>query len=191
MKLLSKNIGIIAFLGAYKKHKQIFDKIWVKTTYIRNIEDLDKVDALVIPGSEIVPLSFSIEELLPEIRKRLRDKMPIMLTGEACLLLNEDHKTYLAHKNLRIEKIQHNDFDDETLIYDTDLFFEKFDTKPFNATFIRSPKIQKKPIWFKNLALLNEWEDHVCIENDCILACTFYPELWDDTRVHEYFVTKI
>ena len=191
MKLLSKNIGIIAFLWAYKKHKKMFDILWVKTTYIRNIEDLNKVDALVIPGSEIVPLSFAIQDLLPEIRKRLSDKMPIMLTGEACLLLNEDHKTYLAHKNLKVEKTNQNNFDNWNLIKNTDLFFEKFDTKPFNATFIRSPEILKKPVWFKNLALLNEWEDHVCIENKYILACTFYPELWNDTRIHEYFITKI
>lgn len=188
MKLLPKNIGILAFLGPFLKHKEMFEKMGVLCTAVKTLEDLDAVDALVIPGTEIASLHFALKELLPAIAERVKDGMPLLLTGEACVLLSEEENTALFTRKLHIKKYQK----DSSKRFNEAIRLNFSDTKNFTGIFVRPPEIEKIP---KNITVLadkeSDGEDAVMIEKDSILACTFYPEFGSDPRIHEYFVTKI
>ncbi len=58
---------------------------------------------------------------------------------------------------------------------------------PVGAVFIRAPKITAVG---KGVEVLGRHNDEaVIVQYNNLLASTFHPELTDDTRVHEYFVS--
>ena len=188
MKLLPKNIGILSFLGPFVQHQSIFQSLGVHVTFIKEPEDLDSVDALVIPGSETKALEIALKDIFPVIQKRIHEKMPIFLTGEACVLLSEESKTPLSCKKMDIQSFQNNSI----RRFNEEIYLSFSDTKKYNAPYVRSPKINKIAKHFTILASKEKIPDEaVCIEKDNILAMTFYPELSNDKRIHEYFITKI
>ncbi len=190
MQILPKNVGILAFLGPYVHHKIILDKLGIFSSYVKNNKDLDSVDALIIPGTEISSLQFALKYLLPEIIERVNDGMPILLTGEASALLSESDKTKISF-NFRGLKIKKYSSKTEKR-FDKNIQLSFSDTREFLSKFIKSPKILQLPNSFRVLAVADSnREEIVLIENKNILACIFYPELSDDVRIHEYFLTKI
>jgi 5'-phosphate synthase pdxT subunit len=59
----------------------------------------------------------------------------------------------------------------------------------FDAVFIRAPAITKVG---KGVEVLATFEDYiVAVQQDKILGLAFHPELTDDTRIHEYFISLI
>jgi 5'-phosphate synthase pdxT subunit len=57
----------------------------------------------------------------------------------------------------------------------------------FDAVFIRAPAIVEVG---KGVEILAEFEEYiVAAQQDNILALAFHPELTDDTRIHEYFIS--
>ncbi|MDA3871886.1 MAG: pyridoxal 5'-phosphate synthase glutaminase subunit PdxT, partial [Candidatus Marinimicrobia bacterium] len=76
----------------------------------------------------------------------------------------------------------------ESFIDDIDLKFDD-SKKPFQAIFIRAPKIIKVENDIKVLATLND--EPVLVENKLHLGATFHPELTDDFRIHKYFIDKV
>jgi pyridoxal 5'-phosphate synthase pdxT subunit len=188
VKLLPKNIGILSFLGPFVQHQNIFQSLGVHVTLLKEPQDLDSVDALVIPGSETKALETALQDIFPAIAKRIHEKMPIFLTGEACVLLSEEAKTPLSFKKMNIKSFQNTSL----RRFNEEIYLSFSDTKKYNAPYVRSPEIDKIAKNFTVLASKeNTPHEAVCIEKDNILAMTFYPELSEDKRMHEYFITKI
>ena len=63
-----------------------------------------------------------------------------------------------------------------------------FDSKVFNAPFIRAPGIKKLSPEVSVLATHND--EAVMIGSGKHVALSFHPELTDDTRVHEYWLNR-
>ena len=188
MKLLPRNIGILAYMGPFMNHKQILEKMDLFVTLVKNKTDLESVDALIIPGTEVASLHFALEDMLSAIKARTNEGMPLLLTGEACVLLNEEEKTALSEKRMKIEKFSNPD----NKRFNEELRLTFSDTRHFNADFVRSPKITHIAKGYKVLAdKETDGEEAVMIEKENIIACTFYPEFNSDPRIHEYFITKI
>ena len=61
--------------------------------------------------------------------------------------------------------------------------------KPFEAVFIRAPKIKKINNSIEILSSFNG--EPVLIQKDNYLGATFHPELVNDIRIHEYFLKMI
>jgi len=188
MKLLQKNIGIVAFLGPYMQNKKLLDSLGVHTTFVKTLEDLESVDALIIPGTEYIPLRFSLKELFPAIMKRVQEGMPLLLTGAASLLLDEKKETPLSCKKMNIQSYEPKN----NKRYNEQVRLQFSDTREFTAVFVRSPVCLQLG---KGFLVLSEKQSDggevIMMEQDNILSCTFYPELSEDIRIHEYFVTKI
>lgn len=188
MKILPKNIGILAYLGPFMHHKIMLENMAFQTSFVKTEEDLNGVDALIIPGSEIASLHFALEELLPKIFERVKDGMPLLLTGEASVLLSHTEKTPLSDRYTEIKKFSPGD----SKRFNEHIRLSFSDTRHFEAKFIRSPLFKKIGKGFSILSNKEtDGESPVMIEKDQLIACAFYPELGNDPRIHEYFVTKI
>lgn len=188
MYLLPKNIGILSFLGPFKKHKELLDSLGVISSFVKNLEDLESVDALIIPGTEIASLHFALKDLLPEIARRTSNMMPLLLTGEASVLLSESEMTPISFKKMDIKKFSVKD----NRRFNENIRLSFSDTRDFFAPYVRSPKIQRLGKGFDILASRkHDADEAIFIEKDNILATSFYPEFSDDKRIHEYFLTKI
>ena len=188
MRILPKNIGVLAFLGPFKKHGGILKKMNINFTYVKTVEELNEVDALIIPGSEISALYLGAYDLLPFIAFRVKEGMNLFLTGEAAVLLSKEEKSELSFRRIHIKKYHKQ----ATRQYTENLRLSFSDTRFFPGFFLRSPVIEKIDKKFRVLATKeSDGTNIVCMENHNILISTFYPEFTDDIRLHEYFLTKI
>lgn len=187
MKIINKIVGVLGYMGTFKKHQEILNQMGIECILVKSKEELDSCDALIIPGTEISALKIPLDPLLPEIKQRIEDSMPLMITGESCVLLSEKELTPISWPKLIIERFSI----ESNKEYLEKLKLNFLDTKDFEAVFLRSPQIKKINKNFKIMAEKRENGEIVMIENKNIIACTFYPELSHDLRIHEYFVTKI
>jgi 5'-phosphate synthase pdxT subunit len=74
--------------------------------------------------------------------------------------------------------------------FETDLELEEVSGRPLHAVFIRAPLIKKTGDGVKVLGRLDSGEI-VAARQGHLLVTAFHPELTNDTRLHEYFLSLV
>ncbi len=184
-------IGILGIQGGFDKHRKMIDSLGYEAKIVRTPEEIKKTNALIIPGGESTTFLNLFEKLdLRDAITEYNKTSPIMGTCAGLIVLSRfvdllpyqplglidicvDRNAYGRQKESFIKKIEIN-FDNSK---------EKFE-----AVFIRAPII--KDVGKKCRILAKYKNDHIMIENDSILVCTFHPELTDNPLIHKYFLTK-
>lgn len=187
-------MGILSLQGAFREHTERLEECGVSAAEIRLPEQLDDIDALIIPGGE----STTIGRLLKKYKFRSRldkfykDGKPIFVTCAGLILIA---------KNIEGEGkgLGYIDVDVTRNAYgrQIDSFEELLNIningsqngRKFKSIFIRAPKILN--IGEKVEVLVKFGQDAVLIRDNNILASTFHPELTDDLRIHKYFINMI
>jgi 5'-phosphate synthase pdxT subunit len=72
-------IGVLALQGAFRAHRQKLSELGVDTLEVRTPQQLDDVDALVMPGGESTTMSMLLESsgLFDPLAARLSDGMAV------------------------------------------------------------------------------------------------------------------
>jgi len=153
---------------------------------------VSKSDAVIIPGGESTTISRLIfrDSIAQEILQLAESGKPIMGTCAGLILLakhgdEQVEKTKTKLLGLLDIRVKRNAFGRQR-----ESFQVKLNVKPigeFDAVFIRAPAITKVD---KNVDVLATFEEYiVAVQQDKILGLAFHPELTDDTRIHEYFIS--
>jgi 5'-phosphate synthase pdxT subunit len=193
-------IGVIGIQGAISEQLNIMKKVFLKsythgeTLVIRQKEQLEKVDGLIIPGGESSTISKILIKtgLHSEILNRISQKnIAIMGTCAGCVLLAEEisniTKDIKPLKAMNIT-VKRNAFGRQKESFEKKINIDGF-SKPFNAIFIRAPIIENVK---KNCKILAKIENKiVMVRQNNFLAISFHPELNDDLRIHEYFLEMV
>ena len=86
------------------------------------------------------------------------------------------------HLGLIDATARRNAFGRQLQSFEAELDFAGVGDEPVRAVFIRAPWIERSG---PGVEVLAEWEGHpVAIREGDVLACSFHPELTDDSRVH-------
>jgi 5'-phosphate synthase pdxT subunit len=183
-------IGVLALQGDFKEHLASLEKLKVHALEIRTKEDLQKVEALIMPGGE----STTIAKLLlstgldQAIVQRVKEGMPVWGTCAGAILLakkvitNVPLETQLKLIDVEIERNSYGRQSD-SFITSLDLEGETFD-----AFFIRAPRITKIG---KGVKMILEYKkDPVLVRSKNILLSTFHPELSSSNPVLQYFLQE-
>lgn len=158
---------------------------------VRQPKDLDNIYGLIIPGGESTTIGKLLKKtaLDKEIKKKYSIGMPIYGSCAGAILLAKNIINSKQPKLGLIDiAISRNAYGRQINSFEAEIALPN-SKKPFNAVFIRAPKITqikngvKILSKHKNLPVLARTED--------ILISTFHPELTEDTRIHEYFVKMI
>jgi len=195
------SIGVIGIQGAISEHINIMQKA-LKTTktpgeafIVKNINDLKKIDGLIIPGGESTTISKILikSKLHQAISKRIHeDHLPVMGTCAGCVLLaselTNDIKDDLQLLNAMDIQVKRNAFGRQRESFEKNIIIEGF-SKSYNAVFIRAPIITK--VWGKTKILSKIDKKIIMARQNDILALSFHPELTDDLRIHKYFLDMI
>ena len=82
-------VGVLALQGDFREHLAMLDKIGVDGVEVRVPEQLDAIDALVIPGGESTTIGrlASIYGLIEPIRRRSCAGMPVLGTCAGMIFL--------------------------------------------------------------------------------------------------------
>lgn len=188
----AKTIGVLALQGDFLEHITALRKINVSTKEVRLPDDLKEIDALIIPGGESTTMvnlldSFKLREPLVA---RIQKGMPVWGTCAGMILLAtklvQDRPTPLGVMDITVNR---NAFGRQIESFETDLDIKGLD-KPMHATFIRAPWIVSAS---KNVEVLAKLDDGtiVAARQGNMLVTSFHPELTEDTRLHEYFVSLV
>ncbi len=153
---------------------------------------ISKSDAVIIPGGESTTISRLItrDGMDREIIKLAESGKPVMGTCAGLILLSKHgdeqvEKTKTKLLGLMDIWVKRNAFGRQRESFQVKLKVKY--VGEFEAVFIRAPAIVKVD---KNVEILATFEDViVAAKQDNILALAFHPELTQDTRMHEYFLS--
>lgn len=200
MVAIGLTIGVLSIQGAISEHIQACSSALQKTHLsavvkpVRNIPDINIIDALIIPGGESTTVAqvSSQTGLLAAIKNRIqRDDLPILGTCAGCILLAKQLTTQndsihtLEAMNMQVER---NAFGRQKESFEHPVLFADW-TKPFPAVFIRAPRITK--VWGGCTAVSMFKGNIIAAQQNRMIALSFHPELTTDPRIYNYFFRYI
>jgi len=182
-------IGVLALQGAFAAHADCLTTIGVQSVEVRNPEQLGSVDALLMPGGESSTMSQLLESsgLFDPIASRIADGMPVFGTCAGMILLaseildgRSDQRSFSA---IDIS-VRRNAFGRQVDSFEATINSSVGD---FHGVFIRAPRIERVGDEVEVLGSIND--EPVLVRQGNVLAASFHPELSNDARLHEYFVS--
>ena len=183
-------IGILALQGDFAEHIAMLSRLGVDAFPVRLPSQISNLDGLVIPGGESTTISRLMAEyaLAKPIRELAYQGLPIWGTCAGMVLLAKE-VTNSPNGTLGIMdiKVERNTFGRQVDSFEADLPIPALGNHPFHCVFIRAPIIEEAGPRVEILCHLSDGAIVAAREENC-LACSFHPELTDDSRFHEYFL---
>ncbi len=184
-------IGVLALQGDVREHIAILDSLGVNPLPVKKPEQLEAIEALVIPGGESTTIGKMAVRfgLLEPLRSAITDGLPVYGTCAGMILLSgsitEGDQPLLGVLDVVVRR---NAFGRQNESFEEDLDIDGFDS-PFHAVFIRAPWVEKVGSEVEVLASVGEHP--VMVRQDRLLATSFHPELTGDGRIHEMLLELI
>lgn len=182
----------MALQGAFIEHEHMLARLGVETFEIRQLRDWDQPkDGLIIPGGEsTVQLKLLRDlDLLGPVTEAIRSGLPVFGTCAGLILLAKtvEGEDFDRISTMDID-VRRNAYGRQLGSFYTEDHMEGIgDNVPM--TFIRAPYIKGVEGDAKVLATVG---GHiVAARQGNQLVTAFHPELNDDTRVHEYFMSIV
>ena len=191
-----KKVGVLSLQGDFAAHGAALSRAGAEPVYVRHAAQLDELDGLVIPGGESTTMLklLNYENMLGRLTDFGRTK-PIFGTCAGAILLASEvsnpAQQSLGLMDIAVERNAYGRQVDSrvTVIQPEKEFGDKTHPGEMEAVFIRAPIIRKVGPGAKVLAEYGG--DPVLVEQGRHLVATFHPELTSDTRVHEFFLSKL
>jgi len=175
-------IGILALQGGFEAHAKALARLDIPAREVRTPEDLDGLDALIIPGGESTTIGMGVERegLAEPLIEFVRSGKPVLGTCAGMIMLDREHLGVLDIG------VRRNAFGRQLASFETQL---TLDGKVIDAVFIRAPWVEDVGAGVEVLA---EVDGHpVAVRQGNILAVAFHPELSGDVSLHEWLVDRV
>ncbi len=191
---MNKIIGILGMQGAIAEHQEILMQIpHTKTRIVKTAKDLDCIDGLILPGGESTAIGklldyFSLKEIL---QQKIISGLPVFGTCAGLILLAKNIEnqtnTHLATMDITVKR---NGYGSQLDSFSTNLLIPTIDKNmPIPLVFIRAPYITKTSKDVQILATLDN--KIIAARQKNMLVSSFHPELTNDLRFHQYFLSMI
>lgn len=193
-----KTVGVLALQGDSRNHLSLLADLGVTGVPVRTPEQLEAVDALVLPGGESTAISLLLETsgLLEPLRARLAEGMPALGTCAGMILLARevtDGRPDQHHLDALDIVVRRNAFGRQVDSFEADLDVRGIDGPPLHAVFIRAPVVENAGNGVEVLASVARADGAerpvVCREGPVMVAA-FHPELTGDPRLHQLFLER-
>jgi 5'-phosphate synthase pdxT subunit len=179
---VSVKVGVLALQGDFREHAAAFERLGVETILVRTAEQIDGLDALVIPGGESTTIGKLAERfgLLEPMRAAISGGLPTFGTCAGMIFLAAGTtgrpQTQLGVLDVVVER---NAFGRQVDSFEAQLDVKGMD-EPVHAVFIRAPWIVEVG---EAVDVLAEVDGHpVVVQQGNVLAASFHPELTGDDR---------
>ncbi len=186
-------VGVLALQGAFDVHRRRLHTLGVDARLIRTPDDLDDVDAVVLPGGESTTMSrlLTTSGLFDVLKGRLADGMPVFGTCAGMILCATevfDARPDQRGFDLIDLTVRRNGYGRQLDSFEVDLDVSGLDA-PFHAVFIRAPLVERVGA---DVEVLAEHDGvPVLVRSRGCTVAAFHPELTDDTRLHRLFVEHL
>jgi 5'-phosphate synthase pdxT subunit len=191
-----KKVGVLALQGDFAAHSAALQRAGAEPVLVRQREQLDDIDGLVIPGGESTTMLklLRYENLFDALAEFGRKKPVFGTCAGAILMANEvssPAQESLGLVDIAVERNGYGRQIDSRVaeIAPEAAFEERTAPGKLEAVFIRAPIIRRAG---DDVRVLARYEgDPVLLEQGRHLVATFHPELTADPRVHELFLEKL
>ena len=187
-------IGVLALQGDFSEHISMLKRIGVEAVEVRLSKHLDGLKGLIIPGGESTTIGkLAVAYDLMEPLRQFGQSYAIWGTCAGAIFLSKDAKADQPLLGLMDITVQRNAFGRQVDSFETDLDIAELKKAsatdhPYHAVFIRAPIIEAVHGQARVLSALEDGRI-VAAQEGRLLATSFHPELTDDTRFHQYFVS--
>ncbi|WP_242941893.1 pyridoxal 5'-phosphate synthase glutaminase subunit PdxT [Desulfonispora thiosulfatigenes] len=184
-----RNIGVLALQGAFKEHIKIIKSLGHNAIEIRNADQLEGIDGIILPGGESTTMGkllvdFNMKDIL---KSKIKNGFPVWGTCAGLILLAKEIEGY-EHSHLSVMniKVKRNAYGRQLDSFITNEKIPKVSEKEIPLVFIRAPYIVETA---ENVEIIHKLEGNiVAARQDNMLATSFHPELTNNTCFHEYFI---
>ncbi len=184
-------VGVLAVQGDFEKHieslKRCNPELHVQE--IRTPEELAGVDRLIIPGGESTTVGKLLQKfgLGEAIRDVAKQGMPIWGTCMGMIMMASKvagHDQYsLGLMDITVER---NAFGAQVHSFEGPVAMSGLE-EPVLGVFIRAPIVTE---WGSSVEPLAHIDGKVvAVRQGSLLGTSFHPELTEDTRLHEWFLS--
>ncbi|MGE5206206.1 MAG: pyridoxal 5'-phosphate synthase glutaminase subunit PdxT [Chlamydiota bacterium] len=182
-------IGVLALQGDFDAHRKRLEELGAEAVLVRKPEQLDEIDALVIPGGESSTfLKLLGEQGFEKLKQFVHAKPAFGTCAGAILLANQvenPHQPGLGALDITIRRNAYGRQVDSSIRHAQ----TTLGSDPLEMVFIRAPKIER--VGKEVEVLARESNDPVLVRQGKTMAATFHPELSEDTRVHAAFLELV
>ncbi len=178
-------IGVLALQGDFEAHARVLRRLGANVREVRVPADLDRLEALVVPGGESTTMTLGIERegLAQPLRELASAGTPVLGSCAGLIMLDREH---LGLMDMRAER---NAFGRQTRSFEADLEVVGLDGGPLRGVFIRAPWIAEHG---PGLQVLAEIDGHpVAAREGDRLVVAFHSELTGDDRIHKLFLAAV
>ena len=185
-------VAVLALQGAFIEHEQVLQQLGAETVEIRQLADWEDFVAspasekgLVLPGGESTVQLRLLRDLglYEPIRQAIVDGLPVFGTCAGMILLSESH---LATMDVRVRR---NAYGRQLGSFHAVNKVEGLGND-VPMTFIRAPYIEE--VLSSDCQVLATVDGHiVAARQSNQLATAFHPELDEDRRMHQLFLSMI
>jgi 5'-phosphate synthase pdxT subunit len=195
-------IGVLALQGDVREHLTILSACGADPRPVRRPAELDGLDGLVLPGGESTTIDklSRIFGLRQPIVAALRAGLPAYGSCAGMILLADrvldgrpDQQTF---GGLDVT-VRRNAFGRQVDSFEDDVRFTDVEGGPVHAVFIRAPWVEHAGPDVEVLARVEHTDQEraagriVAVRQGNLLATSFHPEMTDDPRVHQLFVSMV
>lgn len=192
------SIGVLNIQGDVSEHGEMLERafralgIKGKVVYVKNMNDLENIHGLIIPGGESTTISRLLKStgLFEMIKKRVKEgSLGVMGTCAGTIIISRNTGDPRVEPMGLIDiDIKRNAYGRQYSSFQVLLDVKGLDS-PFPAVFIRAPVIERV---YDDVEIMAKYgEDIVFVRKDKIYALTFHPELTDDYRIHAMFIERV
>lgn len=184
-------IGVLALQGAVSEHIRQVESLGAKAIAIKTVDELQLVNALILPGGESTAIGKLMRRygFIEAIQSFAKNHAVFGTCAGMILLAKNISNAEESHLNLVDISVERNAFGRQKESFQVDLDIKGIDV-PFPAIFIRAPYVAS--IDSQDIEILSSVNEHpVLIRQGNILACSFHPELSDDSRLLDFFLSRL
>ena len=191
-------IGVLALQGDVREHVAVLTALGARPMLVRRPAELERIDALVIPGGESTTMhKLAVAfDLLEPLRQQISAGMPAFGTCAGMIVLADRIEGGAAGQEtvggLDVT-VRRNAFGRQVDSCETDVEIAGM-SEPFHAVLIRAPWVEESGPGVEILARVGHGpgaDRIVAVRQDSLLATSFHPEVTGDDRVHRMFVDEI
>jgi 5'-phosphate synthase pdxT subunit len=194
-------VGVLALQGDTREHLAALREAGADAMTVRRVNELEAVDALVIPGGESTTMSHLLREfeLLEPLRARLAEGMPAYGSCAGMILLATEILDAGVEGRAAVPlngidmTVRRNAFGRQVDSFEGDFPFEGLDGH-VHAVFIRAPWVEDLGPSVEALARVDDGQAAgrvVAVRQGSLLATSFHPEMTRDLRVHALFLSMV
>ena len=183
-------IGVLALQGAFDVHAKRLAELGAQTRLVRKPDDLEGLDALVIPGGESTAFLKHLERAgFYDLLDEFVHTKPVFGTCAGCILLahevtNPPQRSFDVLQ-ATVERNAYGRQNDSAIRFEETLL----PGGPLEAVYIRAPRLSGLGAGVQVLATRDG--SPTLVRQGRILAATFHPELSEDRRVHLFFLAMV